>query len=90
MAMKSGVPQSMRRRVFREGNYRCEDCGLTGREVRFRGGFGYPTPMSGVHLSIDHRVPRSAGGTSERSNLRVLCTRCNTLKGTKMPEVAYA
>jgi 5-methylcytosine-specific restriction protein A len=29
-------------------------------------------------LSIDHIVPRAAGGTDDPSNLRVLCFRCNT------------
>jgi 5-methylcytosine-specific restriction endonuclease McrA len=83
MAMKAGVPGALRRRVFREGGYICAERGLTGREERFAGGgYGYPTGVSGVFLSIDHIVPRSKGGSSERSNLRILCTTCNTRKGT--------
>jgi 5-methylcytosine-specific restriction endonuclease McrA len=84
MAMKSGVPGSLRRRVMAEGGYRCEKCGLVGREIRHRGGHGYPTAIDGVYLSIDHVIPRSSGGTSDRSNLRVLCVLCNTKKGTKL------
>lgn len=83
MAKKSGVPSALRRSVFREGGYRCAKCSLVGREQRFqRGGYGYPTDVPGVFLSIDHIVARARGGSSERSNLRILCTRCNTQKGT--------
>lgn len=78
----------MRRRVMREGNYTCATCGLVGRELRYRGPrarkhtYMFPTDIKGVHLSIDHIIPRARGGTSERPNLRVLCTTCNTRKGT--------
>lgn len=33
-------------------------------------------------LSVDHVVPRSVGGTDERSNLQVLCRVCNSAKHT--------
>lgn len=83
--MKAGVPGALRRQVMREGGYRCAECGLAGREERFpRGGYGFPTDVPGVYLSIDHRIPRAKGGASERSNLQVLCTLCNTRKGTKV------
>lgn len=85
MAKKSSVSGSLRRRVMREGNYTCAACGLVGREVRFnRGGYGFPTWLPSVYLSIDHIIPKSKGGTSERSNLRVLCTTCNTKKGVRL------
>jgi 5-methylcytosine-specific restriction endonuclease McrA len=84
MANKSTVPGALRRRVFREENYTCAKCSVIGREQRFpRGGYGYPTDMPGVFLSIDHIVPRAKGGTGDRKNLRVLCTPCNTEKGIK-------
>lgn len=89
MAQKSGVPTSMRRRVFREDGCRCAECGLIGFERRFpKGGYGYYTDLPGVYLSIDHKIPKSRGGSHERGNLRVLCTTCNTRKGVKMLEVA--
>ncbi len=84
MAKSSGVSGALRRRVFREGDFRCVACGLVGFERRFpRGGYGYYTDIEGVFLSIDHIKPRSLGGTNDRSNLRVLCTTCNTWKGVK-------
>jgi 5-methylcytosine-specific restriction endonuclease McrA len=79
----------MRRRVFREEGCRCAKCGLVGFEKRFpRGGYGYYTEIPGVYLSIDHIIPLAKGGTSDRSNLRVLCTTCNTAKGVKSAEAA--
>lgn len=78
------VPKSMRRRVFREDGYRCAKCHLTGFEKRFeRGGYGYYTDVHGVYLSIDHIVATSKGGSNDRTNLRILCTPCNTEKGVK-------
>jgi 5-methylcytosine-specific restriction endonuclease McrA len=74
----------MRRRVMREGNYTCVTCGIIGYEQRFpRGGYGFYTAEKEVYLSIDHIVAKSRGGSGERSNLRILCTPCNTKKGTK-------
>lgn len=33
-----------------------------------------------AHLTIDHRVPRSLGGSNDRDNLRPCCWRCNQVK----------
>ena len=80
----SSVPVSMRRRVMREGNYICAECGIRGFERRFpRGGYGYYTDLPGVYLSVDHILAKCHGGTHARGNLRVLCTTCNTKKGTR-------
>lgn len=88
--MKSaGIPGALRRRVFREEGYRCAKCRIVGFERRFpRGGYGNYTDIPGVFLSIDHIVARAKGGNNDRSNLRVLCTTCNTEKGVKPAEAA--
>lgn len=85
MALKSGVSGSVRRRVFRRDAYRCLACGLQGREHRWASGaFTYPTDKPGIYLSIDHKHPRSKGGSNDEANLQTYCTRCNLLKGAKV------
>ena len=90
MAMKAGVPGSPRRKIFRDAGYRCVFCGLVGWEVIRGGGtFVHPTGIKDVFLSIDHIIPRSKGGAAkDPSNLQVLCTTCNTRKGTRV--IIYA
>ena len=34
------------------------------------------------NLTVDHVVPRAAGGTNHRDNLQLLCAACNSTKGT--------
>ncbi len=38
-------------------------------------------------LHIDHIIPVSAGGGSDNANLRVLCGKCNLMKGKKIIDV---
>ena len=54
----------------RDGD-RCFWCGMDGA------GEGY---------QIDHHVPIWSGGETVLENLRLLCLRCNSLKGTKSPD----
>ncbi len=81
------VRKSLKRKIMRDGNYTCEICGISGREVRFpRGGFGFYTDAPGIFLSVDHIIPRAAGGDNSPGNLRILCTSCNTKKGVRIGE----
>jgi hypothetical protein len=36
------------------------------------------------NLSVDHLIPRSAGGTNDPDNLQALCRRCNSRKGARV------
>lgn len=40
----------------------------------------------GGELTIDHRIPRSKGGTNDDSNLQTMCRPCNAEKGDQMPD----
>ena len=35
------------------------------------------------HLEVDHYVPKSKGGTDHKSNLQLLCSACNRMKGNR-------
>jgi len=59
------VPNSLRYKVLKKSNHRCELCGAT----------KYDRP-----LDVDHIIPRSKGGSSDESNLQVLCSKCNRSK----------
>lgn len=37
-----------------------------------------------IKLHIDHIVPVSKGGENKESNIQILCSRCNFLKGNKI------
>ena len=80
-----GLSNSALDEVMAAGGYRCAECGIVGRRVRRklskRWRLSFPTTVLDVFLSVDHITPRSFGGTSERSNLRVLCTTCNGRRG---------
>src|SRR5712664_2339529 len=42
---------------------------------------GHGMPAHPSHdLTVDHIMPKSAGGTNDRTNLMVLCRGCNTRK----------
>lgn len=85
MTSAPGLGKRERRDIIREANFTCEECGIVGWEVKYGGStYCYPTPVDRVWLSIDHIIPKSKGGTGERSNLRCICTRCNTKKGSKI------
>jgi hypothetical protein len=59
------LPHSLRLRVLELGKSRCKICGATSESTI---------------LEVDHIVPRSAGGSNDLVNLRVLCHECNVGK----------
>lgn len=65
--------------ALRDGN-RCYYCGT---------GFDHSDPgytVTGLARTIDHRVPRVAGGTNDPSNLVLACFWCNHVKGDRTVE----
>jgi 5-methylcytosine-specific restriction endonuclease McrA len=40
----------------------------------------------GERLEVDHKIPRSRGGTNDRENLHLVCRQCNVAKGTMTHE----
>ncbi len=62
----------LREEIAERDNYTCQICGRYMPD-----GFG---------LQIDHIIPVSKGGKTVRSNLQVLCMKCNQSKGAKLQE----
>ncbi|MDC0335905.1 HIT domain-containing protein [Pseudodesulfovibrio sp.] len=54
--------------VMKESGGRCALCGTTSKERP---------------LDVDHILPRSKGGSSDKENLQVLCSKCNRTKGNR-------
>jgi len=64
------IPENVRRQVSEEANHYCEYCKTSSR-------------LTGTPLVIEHILPRSLGGSDDRSNLAASCYRCNEFKGAK-------
>lgn len=64
------ISDILRQQVIEEANYRCEYCKTSSR-------------LTGTPLIMEHILPRSQGGSDDRSNLAASCYRCNEFKGVK-------
>lgn len=62
------VKNSLRYKVLKNSNFRCELCGATNKDRP---------------LDVDHIIPVTKNGPTEESNLQVLCSKCNRSKGNK-------
>lgn len=60
-----------RKNIFLRDDYTCQYCGQ-----RF----------DAKHLTCDHIIPKSRGGSTEWTNIATSCLRCNHRKGDKLPE----
>ncbi len=67
---RSKMTDSFRYDIMRHDGFMCVLCGSTVKD--------------GVKLHVDHIVPVSKGGKTEKSNLRTLCDRCNLGKKDKI------
>jgi 5-methylcytosine-specific restriction endonuclease McrA len=63
------VPLGMRYAILDAAHGRCARCG-----------HGL---SDGIRLHVDHRVPFSLGGRTEKRNLQALCDKCNLGKGNR-------
>jgi len=64
------IPREIMLRVIRRDNYTCQICGKHLRDHE---------------LEFDHIIPFSKGGSTEESNLQLVCSDCNHSKGVKLP-----
>jgi len=70
----TSVSPSIRQQVISDANQCCEYCQTQQRLI-------------GMPLVIDHIIPHSMGGSSDRANLAASCYRCNEFKGAKTTAV---
>lgn len=65
--VRSGISVAVRFDIFKRDKYRCCICGGFAEESH--------------RLEVDHKVPVSKGGSSDKDNLWTLCFKCNRGKG---------
>lgn len=64
---RAKMSAALRYETIKRDGYRCRACGFSVQD--------------GAHLHVDHIIPVSKGGLTERGNLQTLCTVCNLGKG---------
>jgi hypothetical protein len=68
--MSTHIPAELRRQVRRDAGERCGYCLSSER-------------LLGIALEVEHIVPESAGGETQRDNLWLACRRCNSFKADR-------
>lgn len=71
MGAKTDRWRRIREIVFKRDNYTCCYCGKFCGKKKIR--------------TIDHKLPKSRGGTDSLNNLVTACKRCNVRKGDRTP-----
>ena len=66
---KRNISDRLRFTILMRDGFTCQSCGAS------------PTKERGVELHVDHMVPWSKGGETEKSNLQTKCEKCNLGKG---------
>lgn len=74
--MPAYVKLSVRLAIWSRDNYHCRYCG---REV-----FTNAVESAPDKATLDHVIPRAAGGTNSQANLVTSCYACNQLKGCSL------
>ena len=67
---RAKMSESLRYDILKRDKYRCQICGISAKD--------------GAKLQVDHIIPISKGGKTEKSNLQTLCSRCNIGKSNKV------
>lgn len=67
------MTDSLRYDILARDGFRCKICGASAAD--------------GAKLHVDHIIPVSKGGKTEKANLRTLCERCNLGKSNKIENV---
>lgn len=66
---RSGLPPSLRFQILQRDGFTCQYCGAR--------------QADGVALEVDHRTPRSLGGSDDPWNLLTACRDCNQGKSNR-------
>lgn len=82
--------------TFKHSGTRCVRCNLEGTFFALEWHIGTPTGLGHFNLygidifqkerlfTKDHIIPRSKGGTNEKTNFQTMCAVCNNRKGNKL------
>lgn len=81
----SEVDKSKRLQILERDGFCCYIC----NRKLFTGKYK-DQPLPRLHrkhrATLDHYIPKCAGGTNDMENLRACCSKCNNRKGAKMPK----